>query len=82
MGSKFIHGITWFLFLVAICAIKAKAISVDVVKFGAKGDGKTDDTKVTNNQLSIMILKLRFFSNKINFSFFIDQSNTIASFGE
>lgn len=49
MGSEFIHGITWFLFLVAICAIKAKAISVNVVKFGAKGDGKTDDTKVTNN---------------------------------
>ncbi|BBG96204.1 Leucine-rich repeat family protein [Prunus dulcis] len=32
-------------FVPAICAIKAKAISVDVVKFGAKGDGKTDDTK-------------------------------------
>ena len=45
MGSEFIHGITWFLFLVAICAIKAKAVTVNVVKFGAKGDGKTDDTK-------------------------------------
>lgn len=59
MSSKFSHGITSFLFLVTIFAIKAKAddhhqdhsdhsdhIDLDVKKFGAKGDGKTDDTAV------------------------------------
>lgn len=59
MSSKFSHGITCFFFLATIFAIKAKAddhhqdhsdhsdhIDLDVKKFGAKGDGKTDVTAV------------------------------------
>ncbi|KAM1001235.1 hypothetical protein ACFX2I_007781 [Malus domestica] len=48
MGSKFSHGITCFLFLVTIFAIKAKTddIDLDIKKFGAKLDGKTGDTAV------------------------------------
>ncbi|KAM0997982.1 hypothetical protein ACFX13_007903 [Malus domestica] len=51
MGSKFSHGITCFLFLVTIFAIKAKTddIDLDIKKFGAKGDGKTGDTAAFSN---------------------------------
>ncbi|KAM2359147.1 hypothetical protein TB2_007665 [Malus domestica] len=51
MGSKFSHGITCFLFLVTIFAIKAKVDDIDfaVKKFEAKGDRKTDDTAAFSN---------------------------------
>lgn len=45
MGSKFVLGATFFLFLVALF-IKAKAADIDIKKFGAKADGKTDDSQV------------------------------------
>ncbi|CAN6571476.1 unnamed protein product [Malus baccata var. baccata] len=45
MGSKFVLRATFFLFLVALF-IKAKAADIDIKKFGAKADGKTDDSQV------------------------------------
>lgn len=45
MGSKYVLGTTWFLFLVAF-SLKTNAADFDIKKYGAKADGKTDDSQV------------------------------------
>lgn len=45
MDSKFILGTTFFLFLISF-SIKARAADFDIKKYGAKADGKTDDSQV------------------------------------
>ena len=48
MGSKFVLGATFFLLLVALF-IKANGADIDIKKFGAKADGKTDDSQAINS---------------------------------
>ncbi|XP_021803726.1 polygalacturonase-like, partial [Prunus avium] len=48
MGSKFILGTTFFLFLISF-SIKARAADFDIKKYGAKADGKTDDSQAINS---------------------------------
>lgn len=45
MGSKYVLGTTCFLFLVAF-SLKTNAADFDIKKYGAKADGKTDDSQV------------------------------------
>lgn len=45
MGSKYVLGTTCFLFLVAF-SLKTNGADFDIRKYGAKADGKTDDSQV------------------------------------